>query len=235
MLMSMNTTQSSHSAPLSIPTETFLLFTNDTGRQQSTQWRRYAVAAAAVIELALRERIDIAEGRDPKVSVRDASPVGDPVLDTALQAIAARDGKRLSGTTRHRSMDLTEVVGDQLVGLGALEKKSGFFGTTWPVQDPALENALRARLAAALRWTPGADGDGPSLQDVIILTILKAMRAGYVVIRDDVPELKRGEVLAKIDQLGENSPAAGTVKALRRQIDSINAAIMAGTMSAYYS
>lgn len=234
----MTTPQSPQNAPrppLSIPAETFLLFTNDKGRQQSTQWRRYGVAAAAAIELVLRERISLDDGRDPKVTVRDASPVGDPALDVALRALADRDGKRLGGTIRHRSMDLTETVGDQLVALGALEKKSGFFGTTWPVRDSTIEDALRARLAAALRWTPGGPGDGPSLQDVILLTILKAMQAGWVIIREDVPEMKRGEVLSKIDDLGETSPAAGAVRTLKRQIDSINAAVMSATMSASMS
>ena len=37
-----------------IPGELFLLLTNDAGRQDSTQYRRQALAAAAVAELALR-------------------------------------------------------------------------------------------------------------------------------------------------------------------------------------
>lgn len=37
----------SMSIPLSIPAETFLLLTGDTGRQKHTQFRKYVIAGAA--------------------------------------------------------------------------------------------------------------------------------------------------------------------------------------------
>lgn len=256
------------SAPLSIPAETFLLFTNDKGRQQSTQFRRHAVAAAAVIELLLRDRVQLTEGRNPTLTVRDTTPIGEPTLDTALAALADREGARLGSVLRHRSMDLTQVVGGDLASRGILERKAGFFGTTWPVRDSGPERALRDRLAAALRWASGdaadesadttaagagttaaqssttaaqssatapgrADGpgSGPSVQDVILLTLLKAAQAGWVIIKDDVPEMRRGEVLAAIDRLGTQSPAAPVVTRLKKEIEAMMATITTASIS----
>lgn len=208
------------STPLSIPAETFLLLTGDTGRQQHTQFRKYVTAGAALIELALRERITMSDEKNPRITLTDPTPTGDPVLDQALTAVGARDGKRLGGTLSSRAMDLTEALGEQLAEAGVLERKKGLLGTTWPVLDHGPENAVRDRLSDAL------DGTGdPSQQDVVLLALIKAARAGYVVIKDDVPEMRRGEVLTRIDELSENSPYWPVTRAVTYKIDSMTAAM----------
>ena len=211
------------SIPLSIPAETFLLLTGDTGRQKHTQFRKYVIAGAALIELALRERITMSEEKNPRITLTDPTPTGDPVLDQALTAVDERDGKKLGGTLSSRAMDLTEALGEQLAAAGVLERKKGLLGTTWPVVDHGPENAVRDRLSDAL------DGSGsPSQQDVVLLALIKAARAGYVVIKDDVPEMRRGEVLKRIDELSENSPHWPVTRAVTYKIDSMHAAIAAG-------
>lgn len=208
------------STPLSIPAETFLLLTGDTGRQQHTQFRKFVTAGAALIELALRERITMSDEKNPRITLTDPTPTGDPVLDQALTAVGARDGKRLGGTLSSRAMDLTEALGEQLAEAGVLERKKGLLGTTWPVLDHGPENAVRDRLSDAL------DGTGdPSQQDVVLLALIKAARAGYVVIKDDVPEMPRGEVLTRIDELSENSPYWPVTRAVTYKIDSMTAAM----------
>lgn len=213
----------SMSTPLSIPAETFLLLTGDTGRQKHTQFRKYVIAGAALIELALRERITMSEEKNPRITLTDPTPTGDPVLDQALTAVDERDGKKLGGTLSSRAMDLTEALGEQLAAAGVLERKKGLLGTTWPVVDHGPESAVRDRLSDAL------DGSGsPSQQDVVLLALIKAARAGYVVIKDDVPEMRRGEVLKRIDELSENSPHWPVTRAVTYKIDSMHAAIAAG-------
>lgn len=210
------------STPLSIPAETFLLLTGGSGRQHRTQFRKYVVAGAALIELALRERITMSDDKDPRITVADPTPTGDRALDQALDAVGRRDGKRLGGTLSTKGMDLTEVIGEQLAETGVLEQKKGLLGTTWPVLDHGPENAVRDRLADAL------DASGtPSQQDVVLLALLKAARVGYVVIKEDVPEMRRGEVLKRIDELSEGSPHWPVTKAVTRKIDSMHAAIAA--------
>src|SRR5690625_4158860 len=65
------------STTTTIPGELFLLLTDEAGRQ-ATSFRRQALAAAAIAELLLRERIALSERRNPDVEIVDPSPTGEP-------------------------------------------------------------------------------------------------------------------------------------------------------------
>ena len=174
-----------------IPAELFLLLTNDAGRQDSTQYRRQALAAAAVAELALRERVALGQERTPRLRVLDTAPTGLPALDQALVALTQLDGKTVKAVIAHRSMDLTETIGEVFVAEGAVTRKDGWFLTSWPVADSSLERALRARLAAAV-----TDPAVASLQDGILLELLRALRIAHRILRDDLPGIGRRERMA---------------------------------------
>src|SRR5690625_6259196 len=131
------------STTTTIPGELFLLLTNDAGRQESTQFRRQALAAAAIAELLLRERIALSERRDPDVEIVDPSPTGEPALGRSLAALAEVRRPRLQSVISHRRMDLTEVLGEELATAGAVSRTQGWFTTGWPTEDPSIENALR--------------------------------------------------------------------------------------------
>ncbi|HEX7351078.1 GOLPH3/VPS74 family protein [Brachybacterium sp.] len=207
-----------------IPGELFLLLTNDAGRQDSTQYRRQALAAAAVAELALREKIALTEERSPVVQVRDTEPTDLPVLDQALGALAELDGKKLRSVIAHRSMDLTEVIGEGYAAAGAVTRKDGWFFTSWPAQDDTLESALRARLARAVTEPSEA-----SLQDGILLELLRAQRIAHRILRDELPVLGRRELDQRIAALEIDHPAA---TAVRRIMDDMAAAMIASTAAA---
>lgn len=207
-----------------IPGELFLLLTNDAGRQDATQYRRQALAAAAVAELALREKIALTEERSPAVQVRDPEPMDLPVLDQALGALAELDGKKLKSVIAHRSMDLTEVIGEGYAAAGAVTRKDGWFFTSWPAQDDTLESALRARLARAVTAPSEA-----SLQDGILLELLRAQRIAHRILRDDLPDMGRRELEQRIAALEIDHPAA---TAVRRITDDMTAAMIATTAAA---
>ena len=207
-----------------IPGELFLLLTNDAGRQDSTQYRRQALAAAAVAELALRERIALSEDRAPRVTVLDTEPTDLPVLDQALGALAELDGKALKSVIGHRTMDLTEVIGEGFAAEGAVTRKDGWFFTSWPAEDDSLERALRARLAAVL-----TDPTTASLQDGILLDLLRALRIAHRILRFDLPDIGRRDLDRRIEQLDIDHPAA---KAVRRIMDDMAAVMIATTAAA---
>ena len=207
-----------------IPGELFLLLTDDAGRQDSTSYRKQALAAAAVAELALREKIALSEERAPTVEVRDAAPMGLPVLDQALGALAELDGKKLTSVVAHRSMDLTEVIGKGFAAVGAVQRKDGWFTTSWPTHDDTLERALRGRLAAAV-----TDPSTASLQDGILLELLRALGIAHRILRGDLPALSRRELDQRITALDINHPAA---KAVKRIMDDMTAVMMATTTTA---
>lgn len=202
-----------------IPGELFLLLTNDAGRQDSTQYRRQALAAAAVAELALREKITLTEERTPKVQVRDTEPLGLPVLDQALGALAELNGKKLKSVIARRSLDLTEVIGESFVAEGAVTRSDGWFFTSWPAADGTLESALRARLAGAV-----TDVSTASLQDGILLELLRAQRIAHRILKEDLPGLGRRELDRRIKALHIDHPAAQAVK---RIMDDMNTAMIA--------
>ena len=192
-----------------IPGELFLLLTDDAGRQDSTSYRTQALAAAAIAELALRERIALTEERSPKVQVLSTEPTDLPVLDQALGALAELEGKSLKSAIAHRTMNLTEVIGEGFAAVGAVQRKDGWFTTSWPTHDDTYETSLRARIAGAVR-DPGT----ASLQDRILLDLLRALGIAHRILRDDLPELSRRELDQRIRALEVQHPAARAVKKL---------------------
>lgn len=206
-----------------IPGELFLLLTNDAGRQDSTAYRRQGLAAAAVAELALREKVALGDERTPRVQVLNTEPTDLPVLDQALGALTELDGKPITSAIAHRSMDLTEVIGEGYAAAGAVTRKDGWFTTTWPVQDDTLESALRARLATALD-EPGR----ASLQDGILLELLRALGIAHRILRGDLPQLGRRELDRRIEELEIDHPTAAAVKRLMNDMT----AVMLGTTAA---
>ena len=207
-----------------IPAELFLLLTNDAGRQDSTKYRRQALAAAAVAELALRERVALGQERTPRLRVLDTAPTGLPALDQALVALTQLDGKTVKAVIAHRSMDLTETIGEVFVAEGAVTRKDGWFLTSWPVADSSLERALRARLAAAV-----TDPAVASLQDGILLELLRALRIAHRILRDDLPGIGRRDLDRRIEALEIDHPAA---TAVRKIMDDMTAAMIATTAAA---
>ncbi|MBP2381176.1 GOLPH3/VPS74 family protein [Brachybacterium sacelli] len=207
-----------------IPAELFLLLTNDAGRQDATQYRRQALAGAAVAELVLREKVELSEERNPRVHVSDPSSLGIPVLDQALGALTELEGRRLRSVIAHRSMDLTEVIGECMVAAGAVTRKDGWFLTSWPAHDVSLESALRSRLTEAVR-----DSRRASLQDGILLEMLRSLRIAHRILREDLDGLSRRELDAVIAGLEIDAPAA---KAVKRVMDDMNAAMIATTAAA---
>lgn len=205
-----------------IPGELFLLVTDDAGRQDSTSYRTQALAAAAIAELALRERIALTEERSPKVRVLSTESTDLPVLDQALGALAELEGKSLKSAIGHRTMNLTEVIGEGFAAVGAVQRKDGWFTTTWPTHDDELKTALRARLAAAVE-----DPARASLQDGLLLEILRALGIAHRILKDDLPGLSRRELDQQIEALEIDSPAATAVK---RVVDDMTAALAAATV-----
>ncbi|VXB81121.1 GOLPH3/VPS74 family protein [Nocardioides sp. AX2bis] len=90
-----------------------------TGRRWNTN-TRYAVAAAILLELAHEGRFTVSgTGKALRYTLRDSTPLGDPVLDEALQSLdAAGFGKELA---RYVSvMPSDDRLIEQLVGQGLL-------------------------------------------------------------------------------------------------------------------
>lgn len=202
-----------------IPAELFLLLTAENGRQEATMYRRQALVAAALTELVLRERVALGEGRGAKVEVLDATPTGLPELDLVLAGLEGRRSPRASRLLSERGLDVTTLVGDAFVETGEVQRKDGLFTTSWPAGSSRIEGELRARLAAVLQGQ-----QAPSVQDAVLLELLKALRAGHRILREESGGLSRRKLDARVDALGVDVPAA---RALRAMIDALSATMAA--------
>ena len=165
-------------------------------------YRRQALVAAALTEPVLRGRVALGEGRGAKVEVLDATPTGLPELDLVL---AGLEGRRSPRASRRLS--------------GEVQRKDGLFTTSWPAGSSRIEGELRARLAAVLQGQ-----QAPSVQDAVLLELLKALRAGHRILREESGGLSRRKLDARVDALGVDVPAA---RALRAMIDALSATMAA--------
>ena len=121
---------------------------------------RFGLAGAELVRLAAARRVDIVRGR---IVVRDATPVGDPLLDEALASMTGRwrEPTAKAWVARHRQ----GLVGRYLARaeaagiIGADRRKAlGFIPVTrWTVLDTARAAQARARLEAAAANTGTLD------------------------------------------------------------------------------
>jgi Golgi phosphoprotein 3 (GPP34) len=126
---------------------TLLSIRPDKGTVATAQRISYGLMGAELVGLAASGRIEIERDR---ISVRDASPTGDPQLDTALASLvrARRPARAQAWVGRPRRKIVLAYLG-RLVAAGALRAERRVFGTTrYRIADPARVAQTRARLDA---------------------------------------------------------------------------------------
>lgn len=205
----------------SIARDLFLLLTKENGYTGGS--RPSAVTAGALTDLVLAGRIALSDDKDPRVTILDGSPTGDPVLDHVLSGVAERSERKeptLSGLIKHRSLDPSEAIGDDLVAAGVLERKNGLLGTSWPTVDGRAEQSLRAHLAAVLEGR-----EQPIPQDAAILGILRSVDAVRPTLKDDVPDMSKKDLNRRIEEIAQATPISD---ALKKSFDTMQSAIMMG-------
>lgn len=170
----------------------------------------YALAGAAICDLALLNRIDT----DPEqLVVLSAEPTGDPLLDRALRTIVnTRTPLRVSGWLNVLSEDarnLEAAALDRLVARGILRREEKkilwVFGTRrYPTLDNQERTEVRTRLAALI-----LSDDLPDPRDAILISLLTASHLAPRIFSG--PEFnarsERLATLAKMDLVGREVAA----------------------------
>src|ERR1700753_780472 len=99
------------------------------------------LGGASRVELTLRGQVDVAGEQDPgkpgRIIVRDPSPPGDEVLDTALQTLVARQGSKPSAVIRPLGKNLRPVLYQRLGGSGGVRAGRGGGPGIFPPPAPA--------------------------------------------------------------------------------------------------
>ena len=108
--------------------------------------------------------------------------------------------------------------------VGVVQRKDGWFTTSWPTHDDTYENSLRARIAGAVR-----DPRTASLQDGVLLELLRTLGVAHRILGGDLPELSRKELDQRIEGLDVDHPAALAVKKMMNDMTAVMIATTTAT------
>ena len=184
----------------------------------------FAMAAALLAELLLRKRIAVDDSKKRKlVDCVDPTPVGDPLVDKALERIrtAKRRASMQTWVGRLSNRDnLKHGTARRLCAKGILRADEDkvlllFKRRIYPESDPAAERELTARLERAIF------GDSREVDPRTVVLLSLADAAGLLAHAFDKKELKRRKM--RIEQV-VNGEMTG--KAAKEAIEAMQAAVI---------
>lgn len=191
---------------LGFPEEIVLLSLDDAGGDPVSV-HDVAIAAAALMELALRNRVD----SDPqKFFVVDSSPTGDPILDDALRRLSepppASDIRSAIERVAAEAEQYRGQALQRLVAKGILREESGRFlwifrSTRYPVVDDREQREIRTRLRHLL-----LSDEIPDPRDVVLLSLVDACNLMGRVLSPQEAEAAAGRIqqLSRLDLIGQS-------------------------------
>jgi Golgi phosphoprotein 3 (GPP34) len=186
------------------------------------------LAGAVLVELALLERVRVAErGESVKAGRLVVTPgpaPESPVLARGLAVLSEREGRKPESVLHALGKGLRESLTDKLLEARVLRREwhrvLGLIPTQRLLpQDGAPEAEVRERVRAALA---GAEPDARTAAVIALLSALKAVTTVF-----DVPDERAVRKRAK--EIAEGQWAA---TAVRKAIEAINAATMAAATAA---
>jgi len=180
------------------------------------------LAGALLLELAHAERIGV-EGK--KVTVADASPIGDEFADEALATIAADKPRNAQTWVNRLAKDLLPKVRQKLLDDQILrEDKRTFLGVIpyryFPAVNMTAENEARERLSRA-----AGNGFAPDSRTAALAGLVRATSLHKAAL----PGLSGGDARRAIKAVAENGWAT---EATRKAIEATQAAVMVAVMAA---
>ena len=184
-----------------------------------------ALAGAVLIELVVAGRVNLlGEGRQAKVVVTDGTPLGDPVLDVALQSLIDKAPLKPVQAIRLLAKGLRARLNDLLEQRGILRRESGkvlglFPTTSWPATSVEHESVVRRNLVGQL-----VQGLTPDPRTAALVALLHALRCTHKVVVPAEHGLGRRELDRRAKQLAEGSWGS---QAVRQTIDAMTAAVAA--------
>lgn len=210
--------------------EALLLALDDEKGTQQGSYVTQVLAGAALAEFALEGRI-VPEGQGKKLRFRlvDETPPAHPFLRMMLGAMTAKQGFARKPSSLVMSAanakNAGRVLKDGLVEQGVLAREESkvlfiFRRTTYPLKDTGVEEALKARLRAAM-----FHGHEPSDHDRVLIALIN--HAGLLKRNFDKDQLK--EHKARIKSLSDSSGAAAD--ATKSAIEATEAALMAALVA----
>jgi hypothetical protein len=199
-----------------------LAYDDTTGRDRSGGYLELGLGGAVVLELTIAGRIELA---DKKVRVLPGAPLGDPLLDGRLAAIAADKPRAPKAVVNRAAKHLKPVVLDSLVRAGLLrherDKALGIIPLNrYLPDDPAAEADAKARLGAAVEA-----GRAEDARTAALATLVYAMKLERAVF----PDRKPGPTRKALKTIADGSWVGD---ATRQAVEAVQAAVMAAVITA---
>ncbi|MDW7690403.1 GPP34 family phosphoprotein [Flammeovirgaceae bacterium SG7u.111] len=184
----------------------------------------YALASTIILELALRNRIEI---NGKKVKVLNSSPTGDVDIDFYFEKISSsrkeRSIKHWVQEFGNKATKIKKASIEKMVKERILFEEEGkilwvFKYNKYPTQDPAPEVDLRNKLSQII-----VGKAEPNLEEVMLLSLVATCELVKEVFgKDNAKAIKE-----KIIDLAQNSPSA---KSMHKAIKAIHEELMAVMM-----
>lgn len=215
---------------LTFPEELLLLaLCDEKGTQAYGSMLPYALAGGILTELMLARRVEVDRSGKRKqelVTLCDPSPMGDPVLDDALERIATAKRRATAQTWVTRLAGRSGLRADVAAGLcrrGVLEEREDrvlllFRRQVFPTVNPEPERRLIERLRAAVLEV------GDDLDPRTAVTV--ALADGVGLLPAVLTKVERREHKARIEALSEGLIVG---QATREAIQAVQAMLIATT------
>ncbi|MFJ6518467.1 GPP34 family phosphoprotein [Streptomyces filamentosus] len=216
---------------ITLAEEIMLLSLDDeSGRAEERQAASWAVAGGILLELALAGRVSVAGGR---LTVTDAAPTGEELLDERLARIADWAGSRKTApkVTDWLTKDQGKAPGATVARLCArgvvTEERHRILGMfpvrRYPEADGAVERGLRERLRAVV-----LDGSEPDERTAGLIALVH----GAKLHRSAFPGEPVKEVAARMEEIAEGRWAAEGIREAIRNMQAAMAAVTVATIVA---
>jgi hypothetical protein len=218
-----------------IAEDLLLLVTDDASGRLSAPAAQIdaGLGGANLVELTLRNRVDLTgeqdAGKPDRIIVRDPSPTGDEVLDTALETVIAHQGKKPSAVIRPLGKNLRPTLYERLARSGVIHAEQDrilgvFPAHRWPAQDASHEAEVRRLMGDAL-----VQQVAPDARTAALIALVHALRCEHKIVDPRQYGLSKRELRARAEQIAKGNWAS---EAVRKAIDEMIAAVVAATSAA---
>jgi hypothetical protein len=206
-----------------------LLVTDDASGRLSAPAEQVdaGLGGANLVELTLRNKVDLTGDQDPgkrgRIIVRDPSPAGDAVLDTALQTLIARQGRKPSKVIKPLSKNLRSTLYQRLADRGVVRAERGkilgvFPIRRWPAEDASEETQVRRLMTQAL-----VQQEAPDARTAALIALVHAVGRVDKIVDARQHGVSKRELRARAKEIAEGNWGS---EAVRKAVEETMAAVI---------
>ena len=191
-----------------------------------------ALAGGLLVELSLKNKVDVIGDHGGHVVVRDVDPTGDPILDAALAVVHEREGKKPSAVLPPLTKKLRQTLYERLAASGIVHDQRGailrIFPThRWPTDDAHHEVEVRAQIADAL-----VRNVTPDRRTGALIALLHALHCEHKAVDPERFGTTKAQLRTRAGEIAEGDWASAAVHTVIHElVGAITASTAAGAVA----